>query len=369
MNEKASGNAPILEMENVSVDFPVKGIAAFFKRQKISAVSDVSLRIEKGQTFGIVGESGCGKSTLANAMIGMVKPTAGRVTFKGKNLYELDRKSFKKTRRDMQMIFQDPFSSLNPRFSVYELISEPLLIRGDATEEEMKVRVEELLELVGLAKDDINRHPSDFSGGQQQRIAIARSIILNPDFLVCDEPVSALDVSVHAQILNLLTEIQGKLGLTYVFISHNLAVVKNICDRMVVMYLGKVMESGLSKTIFQNPRHPYTLALLSAVLDTDVEKEKEQIILEGDIPSPIDPPKGCRFWQRCPYAMEGCKNVPAPEVEIDPDHYVACHHVNGFPKTDLPEGYDRPVKSEEKEKANMPHPLKAEENVEDKTDV
>ncbi len=369
MNEKTSGSDYILEMENVSVDFPVKGFTAFLKRQKISAVSDVSLRIEKGQTFGVVGESGCGKSTLANTMIGMVKPTAGRVTFKGKNLFELDRKSFKKTRRDMQMIFQDPFSSLNPRFNVHDIISEPLLIRGDATEEEMKARVVELLELVGLSKDDIDRHPSDFSGGQQQRIAIARSIILNPDFLVCDEPVSALDVSVHAQILNLLTEIQEKLGLTYVFISHNLAVVKNICDRMVVMYLGKVMEGGSAKAIFDNPRHPYTLALLTAVLDTDVDKEKEEIILEGDIPSPIDPPQGCRFWQRCPHAMEGCKNVPVPEVEIERDHYVACHHVNGFPDTDLPEGYDRPVKTEEAERKDKSHPLKTEESVESKTDA
>lgn len=323
---------PIMVIENLSVDFPVKNPLPFQKKRKIQAVTDVSLEIQSGETFGIVGESGCGKSTLANAMIGMVKPTGGKVIFKGKNLFELSRNDFKETRRDMQMIFQDPYSSLNPRFNVYQIISEPMYIRGGATESEMKARVIDLLKMVGLSDKDLYRHPSDFSGGQRQRIGIARAIILNPDFLICDEPVSALDVSVHAQILNLLMELQDQLKMTYVFISHNLAVVKNLCDRMVVMYLGRVMESGSTKAIYKNPRHPYTHALLSAVLDVDIDNQKERVILEGDIPSPIDPPAGCRFYQRCPFAMQGCKHISAPLVEIEPDHFVSCHKVNGFPE-------------------------------------
>jgi oligopeptide/dipeptide ABC transporter ATP-binding protein len=323
---------PIMVIENLSVDFPVKNPLPFQKKRKIQAVTDVSLEIQSGETFGIVGESGCGKSTLANAMIGMVKPTGGKVIFKGKNLFELSRNDFKETRRDMQMIFQDPYSSLNPRFNIYQIISEPMYIRGDASEAEMKERVIDLLKMVGLSEKDLYRHPSDFSGGQRQRIGIARAIILNPDFLICDEPVSALDVSVHAQILNLLMELQDQLKMTYVFISHNLAVVKNLCDRMVVMYLGRVMESGSTKAIYKNPMHPYTHALLSAVLDVDIDNQKERVILEGDIPSPIDPPAGCRFYQRCPFAMQGCKHIPAPLVEIEPDHFVSCHKVNGFPE-------------------------------------
>ncbi len=322
---------PIMVLENLSVDFPVKGALPFQKRKLIQAVTDVSLTIASGETFGIVGESGCGKSTIANAMVGMVKPTGGKVIFKGKDLFSLPREEFKELRRDMQMIFQDPFSSLNPRFNVYQIISEPMFIRGGSTPDEMKARVIELLKLVGLSEKDLYRHPSDFSGGQRQRIGIARAIILNPDFLICDEPVSALDVSVHAQILNLLMELQEQLKMTYVFISHNLAVVKNLCDQMIVMYLGKVMESGATKAIYANPLHPYTNALLTAVLDIDIDNQRERVLLEGDIPSPIDPPKGCRFYQRCPFAMAGCKHVAAPLVEVEPNHFVSCHKINGFP--------------------------------------
>ncbi len=338
---------PILTMRNVSVNFPVKGGLPFLKKGIIQAVTDVSLKIKRGETFGIVGESGCGKTTLANAMIGMVKPTSGEVIFNGKNLYKIKRDDFKKTRRHMQMIFQDPFSSLNPRFNVYQIISEPMFIRGEDDEETMKERVVELLKLVGLSPNDLYRYPSDFSGGQRQRLGIARSIILNPEFLVCDEPVSALDVSVHAQILNLLTDIQKQMKLSYVFISHNLAVVKNVCDSMIVMYLGKIMESGNSETIFKNPLHPYTHALLAAVLDTTIRKDRKQVILKGDIPSPINPPKGCRFWQRCPYAMEGCKTIPPENIEVEKAHVVACHHVNGFPEIELPKDYKNKVNMEE----------------------
>ena len=333
----------LLEMDGVSVDFPVKRAHPFSRKRWIQAVTDVSLEVLEGETFGIVGESGCGKSTLANAMIGMVRPTAGTVRFEGDDLYALGRKDFKAKRRNMQMIFQDPFSSLNPRFTVYEIIREPLLIRGGASEAEMKTRVLELLRLVGLDEEDLHRHPSDFSGGQRQRIGIARAIILNPRFLICDEPVSGLDVSVHAQILKLLMEIQENLGLTYVFISHNLAAVKNICQKVLVMYLGKAMEEGTSDALFANPLHPYTKALLSAVLDIDVKESSDRILLKGDTPSPIDPPQGCRFWQRCPLAMVGCETVPAELVEVEPGHRVACHLVSGFSAEQKASGLDQPV--------------------------
>ena len=314
----------IIEAQDLSVHFPVKGSLPF-NRKYVKAVSNVSLKIERGETFGLVGESGCGKSTFANALLGMIKPTGGKVIFEGKDLNALPRKEFKELRRGLQMIFQDPFSSLNPRFDLLEIIGEPMVIRGGYTSEEIEARVIEMLELVGLSAADLHRYPSDFSGGQRQRIGIARAIILNPSFLVCDEPVSALDVSVHAQILNLLDEIQKNSGLTYLFISHNLAVVKSICDHMAVMYLGKVMECGSTEEIYKNTLHPYTKALLSAVLDIDVDNKRERVVLEGDIPSPINPPPGCRFSGRCPNATEICKRIEPRLVEIEPDHMIACH--------------------------------------------
>ena len=338
--QRSSG---FLEMDNVSVNFPVKREHPFGKKRWIQAVTEISLEVAEGETFGIVGESGCGKSTLANAMIGIVRPTSGTVRFQGEDLYALKPKAFKEARRDMQMIFQDPYSSLNPRFTVYEIIREPLYIRGGASEAEMRSRVLDLLKLVGLDAEDMHRYPSDFSGGQRQRIGIARAIVLNPRFLICDEPVSGLDVSVHAQILNLLMEIQESLGLTYVFISHNLATVKAICQKVLVMYLGKVMEEGTSETLFANPLHPYTQALLSAVLDIDMQESSDRILLKGDTPSPIAPPKGCRFWQRCPFAMVGCESIPAELVEVEPGHRVACHLVSGFSDEDKASGFDQPV--------------------------
>ena len=342
-NNNRQTSDPLLEMDSVSVNFPVKATLPFGKKRWIQAVSDVSLQILEGETFGIVGESGCGKSTLANAMIGIVRPTAGVVRFLGDDLFSLKRAAFKEARRNMQMIFQDPFSSLNPRFTVYDIIKEPLYIRGGASDADMKDKVLELLKLVGLDEEDLHRYPSDFSGGQRQRIGIARAIILNPKFLVCDEPVSGLDVSVHAQILNLLMEIQQDRNLTYVFISHNLAVVKNICQNMLVMYLGKAMEAGTSDAIFAHPMHPYTQALLSAILDIDVHGSRDRILLKGDIPSPIDPPDGCRFWQRCPFAMKGCETVPAELVEVERGHHVACHLVSGFSPEQKAGGLDQPL--------------------------
>jgi len=333
----------LVEMEGVSVNFPVKRAYPFSKRRWIQAVTDVSLQVSEGETIGIVGESGCGKTTLANAMIGMIRPTAGTVRFQGDDLYALKPKAFKDARRNMQMVFQDPFSSLNPRFTVYDIIREPMYIRGGVSEAEMKAKVLELLKLVGLDEEDLHRYPSDFSGGQRQRIGIARAIVLNPRFLVCDEPVSGLDVSVHAQILNLLMEIQQNLGLTYVFISHNLAVVKNVCQKVLVMYLGKVMEEGTSDALFANPLHPYTKALLSAVLDIDTHEAHDKILLKGDTPSPIDPPQGCRFWQRCPFAMQGCETIPPALVDIERDHRIACHLVSGFSSEHQASGLDKPI--------------------------
>lgn len=314
----------IVSTQNLSVHFPVRGSLPF-KKKYVKAVSNVSLNIRRGETYGLVGESGCGKSTFANALLGMIKPTEGKVIFEGKDLNSLSKKEFKQTRRNMQMIFQDPYSSLNPRFDILQIIGEPMVIRGGYTDEEIEERVVELLELVGLSREDLHRYPSDFSGGQRQRIGIARAIILNPSFLVCDEPVSALDVSVHAQILNLLDKLQKQRNMTYLFISHNLAVVKSICDHMAVMYLGKVMECGSTQTIYDNTLHPYTQALLSAVLDIDVDNKRERIVLQGDIPSPIDPPAGCRFCKRCPHAMPICSQKEPELIEIEPDHMIACH--------------------------------------------
>jgi oligopeptide/dipeptide ABC transporter ATP-binding protein len=236
------------------------------------------------------------------------------------------RKEFIELRRDMQMIFQDPYSSLNPRFNVYNIVAEPFVIRGGFAKEQIRKRVERLIELVGLSKDDLYRYPSDFSGGQRQRIGIARAIALNPEFLVCDEPVSALDVSVHAQILNLLMDLQKELGLTYLFISHNLAVVKKICSNLAVMYLGRIVEYGSAAAIFKNPFHPYTRALMSAVLDIDIENKRERIILKGEIPSPIDPPIGCRFSSRCFESNTYCGEKSVELIEVEPNHFVACHN-------------------------------------------
>lgn len=314
----------LLETKNLSVDFPVKGTGVFSKRKYVRAVTDISLQIRRGETFGLVGESGCGKSTFANATIGLQPPASGSVLFGGQELYSLPKKQFRAERRRMQKIFQDPLSSLNPRFNVLELVSEPLVIRGGFTKGERAERAAEMLESVGLGAEDLYRYPSDFSGGQRQRIAIARALILRPEYLVCDEPVSALDVSVHAQILNLLCDLQKSMGITYLFISHNLAAVRKLCDHVAIMYLGRVVESGCAEKIFANPLHPYTKALLSAVLDTDPDRKRQRVTLKGDVSSPVDPPPGCRFCKRCPEARENCESAPCPLTEAGEEHFVAC---------------------------------------------
>lgn len=314
----------LIEAAGLCVNFPVKKESLFGKKKVLQAVTDVSLKIYEGETFGLVGESGCGKSTFANAALGLQKPSAGKVLFDGVDMSGLDSASRQNLRRRMQKIFQDPGSSLNPRLNVLELVSEPLRIRGGYTAEQRKNKALEMIRQVGLNESDLYRYPSDFSGGQQQRIAIARALILNPEFLVCDEPVSALDVSVHAQILNLLMEMQQKRKITYLFISHNLAVVKKICDRVGIMYLGKLVEYGNAEAIFANPVHPYTKALISSVLSMDTTGKEFQLPLKGDISSPIDPPEGCRFCGRCPVGKKSCETQPCELIEIEPDHFVAC---------------------------------------------
>ncbi len=314
----------MVETSGLCVNFPVKRETLFSRRRYLQAVTDVSLTLYRGETFGLVGESGCGKSTFANVTLGLLKPSGGRVLFDGQDLSQMPKEQLGKMRRRMQKIFQDPGSSLNPRFRVFDLIAEPLVIRGGYTRERQKELVVEMLKSVGLSEADLYRYPSDFSGGQKQRIAIARALILQPEYLVCDEPVSALDVSVHAQILNLLLDMQKKLGITYLFISHNLAVVKKLCDRVAIMYLGKVVEYGDAGKIFANPLHPYTKALMSAVLSIDAGPGQRRIILKGDVSSPIAPPEGCRFCKRCPSAREGCETQLCELSEAEPDHFVAC---------------------------------------------
>ena len=317
-------NDIILETKNLCVDYPVKKRSFFEKRKVLSAVSDVSIKIMRGETFGLVGESGCGKSTFADTTLGFVKPSGGEVLYAGKKIEYGDAKNIREVRKHMQKIFQDPNASLNPRFTVRDIICEPVRIRKNVDKTEADRLAEDIIQAVGLSVSDLDRYASDFSGGQQQRIAIARALILKPEYIVCDEPVSALDVSVHAQILNLLMDMQKKTGTTYLFISHNLAVVKKICSRIAIMYMGKVVEYGNADAIYNNPKHPYTKALLSAVLDIDSDKTGNRIILKGDVASPIDVPAGCRFAARCPVAKTGCSAADCRLTEVESEHFVAC---------------------------------------------
>jgi oligopeptide transport system ATP-binding protein len=317
----------LLKTEGLTKHYPVSGGLFAKSKQKVHALDKVDLTLYKREIVGVVGESGCGKSTLAKVLLRLIEPTEGAIHFEGREITGLDKKQMRDVRRQMQFVFQDPFSSLNPRKKVMELISEPLDIYRIGTRKERENRVYELLETVGLTRNHADRYPHQFSGGQRQRIGIARALALNPKLVICDEPVSALDVSVQAQILNLLQDLQEQFGLSYLFIAHGLDAVRHISNRIAVMYLGKLVEMGNSEEIFTRPRHPYTQALISAIPEIDPEHEAKPIKLTGEIPSPINPPSGCRFHTRCPYAVERCKNE-MPELRTAEDgHAVACHLV------------------------------------------
>ena len=297
----------------------------------LQAVDDVSFTVERGKTLGIVGESGCGKSTTGRSILRLIEPTAGEVFFEGRNIAKLSKKEMRKLRKDMQIIFQDPFSSVDPRMSVGEIIAEPIRINGLIKDKaELEKRVAELMDIVGLAPRLINSYPHELDGGRRQRIGIARALALNPKFIVCDEPVSALDVSIQAQILNLLKQLQKDMGLTYIFITHNLSVVNHFSDDIAVMYLGKVIEKAPAEELFANPIHPYTKALLSAIPTPDIAPKKERIILRGEISSPINLPDECRFSPRCNHVCEECTACDPALVEFTPGHFVACHFADRF---------------------------------------
>ncbi|HZG88273.1 dipeptide ABC transporter ATP-binding protein [Paenibacillus sp.] len=316
-------SANLLEVNNLTKFFNVGG------GNTLKAVNDISFHLRKGETLGLVGESGCGKSTAGRTILRLYEPTNGQVKFEGQNIYDLRGSKLKALRRNMQMIFQDPYASLNPRMTVTDIIGEALDVHKlVGSRAERKKRVEELLDLVGLNPDHATRYPHEFSGGQRQRIGIARALAVDPKFIVADEPISALDVSIQAQVVNLMMRLQKQFGLTYLFIAHDLAMVKHISDRVAVMYLGKMVELTTSEELYANPMHPYTKALLSAIPipDPEVEATRERIVLKGDIPSPINPPSGCHFRTRCPAATEKCaKEAPAFE-EMKPGHWVACHY-------------------------------------------
>lgn len=318
-------NEVLMEIQNLSKHFTVE--TDFFGRPVsiLKAVDDVSFTINKGEALGLVGESGCGKTTLGKVLVNLYSPTYGKITFEGKELTALKAEQRRSYCKDIQMIFQDPYASLNPRMTIGDIIAEPIIINNLLPAGEVEERVIYLLNCVGLARHQRNRYPHEFSGGQRQRVGIARALAVEPKLIICDEPVSALDVSIQAQVLNLLDDLKDEFGLTYLFIAHGLNVVKHISDRVGVMYLGKLVEIAPKRELYANSQHPYTQALLSAIPIINPEKKKERIILKGDVPSPINPPSGCRFCSRCFKELEQCK-LEAPALkEISPDHFVACH--------------------------------------------
>jgi oligopeptide transport system ATP-binding protein len=310
--------------------FPIKeGIIFDRMIGNVRAVDDVSFEIHRGETLGLVGESGSGKTTVGRSLLRIIEPTSGRIEFDGRDIVGMNRKEFREIQHRMQMIFQDPYASLNPRIRVGDIVAEPLEIQGTLSKREIKDRVVELLELVGLETSYLKRYVHEFSGGQRQRIGIARALVLKPDLIVCDEPISALDVSIQAQIVNLLEELQDRFGLTYLFIAHDLSMVRQVSDRIAVMYLGKIMELASKKSIYTNPLHPYTKALISAVPvpDPEIEAKRERIVIKGDVPHPSNPPKGCVFNTRCPVAESQCYEELPEYKQVTPGHWVACYKV------------------------------------------
>ncbi|MEA2676629.1 MAG: oligopeptide transport system ATP-binding protein [Chloroflexota bacterium] len=343
----------LVKVENLKVYFPIR--AGFLQRTigNVKAVDDISFEVRKGETLGLVGESGCGKSTTGRAVIRLREPTAGKVSFAGTDLFSLKKNDLRRLRRKMQIIFQDPYSSLDPRMTVNSIIGEPIETHGLKKGAEKRARIADLLTMVGLDPRYVNRYPHEFSGGQRQRIGIARALAVEPEFIVCDEPISALDVSIQAQVLNLLTDLRNQLGLTYLFIAHDLSVVKHISDRVAVMYLGKIVEVGPPDILYSGPGHPYTRALLSAVPVPDpmTERRRKRVILKGDVPSPVNPPSGCRFHTRCWLyerlgKPENCRTDDPPLRTLGGDHQAACHYAEEALKTDVGLAHvsDKPVR-------------------------
>lgn len=317
----------LLDVKGLKKYFPITGGLFDSKRGEVKAVDDVSFYVKKGETLGIVGESGCGKSTTGRLLIRLIEASEGKVLFEDKEITRMSKSELRRTRRDIQMVFQDPYASLNPRHSVEQILEEPLLVHGMGTKEERKKQVREMLEVVGLSSYHAKRYPHQFSGGQRQRIGIAKALMTRPKLIIADEPVSALDVSIQAQVLNLMKDIQKEFGLTYIFIAHDLGVVRHISDRVGVMYLGRLIELANSEDLYENPKHPYTRALLSAVPIPDPDIKRERTLIQGELPSPANPPSGCAFHTRCTECMDICKTVRPEERNLN-GHYVACHLYN-----------------------------------------
>ena len=325
-----SEKTPLIQVDHLKKYYPIKGGIITHVTGNIHAVDDVSFSITEGETLGLVGESGCGKSTIGRQLVGLETPTEGKIYYQGSDISALKSREMRQIRTQLQMVFQDPYSSLNPRKHIYEILSQPMLYHHISTKATIEKDLERLLDMVGLPKHVLGRYPHEFSGGQRQRIGIAKALSLNPKFIVCDEPVSALDVSIQAQILNLLKSLQKELHLTLLFVGHGLGAVNYVSDRIAVMYLGKIVEMGEAKEIFNHPVHPYTKSLISAipVADPKTARSSQRIVLEGDVPSPLNPPSGCRFRTRCPYATQQCAEEVPEFREVSSGHFAACHNLD-----------------------------------------